>query len=221
MRKLLILVVVLIYGCSSLPEATQQSTEKPLPTNTEELLSTNTPTSTTTITPTLTLTNTPEPTNTTTQIPESLKEQIAQTYTAMVLIQTNANLLLEVADRIHSGELVGFEKVGFILGIAGIIWAIDEVIPDITTFVGMDTYWSESIEVHEITKELLGQWMDEEIDSTIVMDELEMPLEKIDEIMNTIEELLGETYGFEASELTSIRKEIIESMDEIFATPTH
>jgi len=225
MNKLIILVVLILVSCANVSEATIQATEKPNQTDIVEIQHTSTPTSTSTVTATATTTNTPEPTstpeptNTPTQIPEELKEQIAQNYTAMVLIQTDANMLMEGAKRINSGELDGFEKVGFIIGLATLYGAIDEAIPEMTIVSGLDDYWSESIKVHEETKELLAKWMDLEIDSGIVMEELEYHLERIEEIISTLEELLGLTYQFEESELSSIREEILESMDEIFEYP--
>jgi hypothetical protein len=225
MKKLLVIMVVLLYGCTNAPEETLQAAMGQTPTSTIERIITNTPNPTSTITGTPTRTNTPKPSNTPvptstpTTISDSLKEQIVQNYTAMVLIQTNANMLMEVAERIDKGELEGFESFGYVLGLAAMVGAIEEVLPEIEIATGLEDYWSESIKVHDSTKDILARWIEEEIDSRIVMEELEIPLERIDEIMTNLEEFLGLAYQFEASELTTMREEIVAEMEEIFENP--
>lgn len=157
-----------------------------------------------------------QPTPTAAPLPKGLSEQIEQTYTILVFIQLNAHLLSETATRVQSGELEGFEALGLVMAVAALIGAVDESIPQAESPDVLDPAWNSAIIVHEQTKELAARWLDKEVDAAQVVGEMQPVLRDIDAAVTGAEAALGTEYNVDSNLLTQKRKEIIDSLPEIF-----
>jgi len=201
-RILVVLAIVLAlatFACGSptalpvfttTPEAGVESTEAPEPTATLEP------------------TDTPEPT----EIPEELEEQVTQLYGVVVLIQADAVLLNEAAERTAAGDLAGAEQFGLLIGLGAVVQAVDETIPEIDPPGPLAGAWEDAVAVHEQTKDIFGRWLDEEIVSTQVVEEMEPVLEEAERVSLAVEGIMAGAYGADAGELAENRHEAIDEM---------
>jgi hypothetical protein len=151
-----------------------------------------------------------------TPLPEALSEQIEQTYTTLVLIQANAELLNESATRVQSGELDGLEGLGAVFAVAALIAAVDESIPQTMPPDPLRSAWNAATVVHQQTKDLAGRWLDKQVDSAQVVAEIEPLLTSIGEIVTEAEAVLGTEYGFDSDMLTREREDTIDSLPDVF-----
>lgn len=168
------------------------------------------PTSSVTPTPPATPSLAPSP------LPDDLSESIKQSYLAIFLIRVDAELVNEAADRTQSGDLTGFDQVGALLAIAAVMEGVDQSLPEITPPEPLQTYWEEARSVHEQTKEILGDWFNDELDSAEVLIRMESVLLTAEGIIENVEETLARDFGFDLEQLTEERQEILESLPEIF-----
>lgn len=170
----------------------------------------------------------PAPTHTTTPIPSPTilpistveKEAILQSYKVLLFIQIDVNMLEQIATKVNSGELTGFDSFGSIFTLAALVKAVDEAIPQTTVPEIMKPNWDQAISIHDTSKDLIYKWVNDEIISTDVLEKTPSLLKKIDKIMDNIEKELESSYGFDAQELNKTREDAIKSMDDIFATST-
>lgn len=151
-----------------------------------------------------------------TPLPEQLSEQIEQTYTILVLIEANAELLNESALRVQSGQLDGFEGLGAVFAVAALIAAVDESIPQTVPPDPLRSAWNGATVVHQQTKDLAGRWLDKQVDSAQVVAEIEPLLTSIGEILTQAEAALGTEYGFDSDMLTREREDTIDSLPDVF-----
>ena len=216
-----ILIAFLLAACGSTPATQNQvqnipssMTVAPAPSSTYTLtpLPTDTPIPTTT--------PTPLPTHTPTPLPTEVQGQLLQTYKFLVFIELNVNLLNETATRVNSGELSGPSSFGTILALSIVVNAVEEGIPDIVPLEDLKPYWEDALAVHAGTKDILSRWLNDEIDSAKVMEEIGPFIEQIDKINSDAEHTLSKEYGFDSAELASTRDGVMQSIGELFATPT-
>lgn len=221
MRNIIIPIIALILSACSVGQATNV-----LPSATIEsvVTSTSIPISTFTVMPTETSmpTNTPElsPTLTPTQLPDLLKNEILQAYKILLFVQINANLLKETAIRVNSGELSGFESFGTVVAVASLVNAVDEAIAENTPPKQLQIQWDKALDIHSQTKDILSRWFNKEIDSSVVLTEIEGPVIEIEDILSSVDKELSKMYGFDLDELQKVRDEAIVSINQIFNTPT-
>lgn len=218
-KPILVLLVIILTGCSpattvALPPTPTSSPVPPTATD----IPTLTPTATETPEPTST--STPEPTPTATPIPEEIKQAVLDAYKIMLFIQVDASMLDDVATKVKAGDLVGFESFGALIVLAALVNAVEEAIPQTTPPELIKPYWDQVLPIHAATKALIAQWYNKEIDSTIVLEEVAPILDQVEQIMSDLDHELATTYGFDAKELNQFREETIQSMNEIFGTPT-
>ncbi len=79
--------------------------------------------------------------------------------------------------------------------------------------------WEAALQMQTETKLLVENWVNEEIDSTGMLTETQTRLDALDELMERVEMSLAEYYGFDQEELRQNREAVVESVNEIFATP--
>ena len=219
MKKALLFLLLFLTACSPATAVplTPTPTSSPVP-PTATAIPTLTPTAT--ATPEPTSTSTPEPTSTATPIPAEIKQAVLDAYKIMLFIQIDANMLDDVATKVKSGDLAGFESFGALIVLAALVNAVEEAIPQTTPPELLKPYWDQVLPIHAATKELIAQWYNKEIDSTIVLEEVAPILNQVEQIMSDLDHELASTYGFNAEELNQSREEAIQSMNEIFGTPT-
>ncbi|MFC2064158.1 hypothetical protein ACFLXB_03570 [Chloroflexota bacterium] len=186
----------------------------PIPTNN----SLKNVTLTNTLLPTSTFT--PEPTITKTLIPENEKNALIQTYKIMLFIYMDINMLDQGAKEINSGELSGAESFGYIIGLATLVNAVDKEIPQIKPHDKLNTYWERSLSIHEITKDLISKWFNDEIDSAVVLDEVKPYLAQIENNMSDFEREIENIYGMDADDMKEYRDQAIIDFNSIFSPPT-
>jgi hypothetical protein len=223
MKKTIYMVlIILVAACSSgqaMPTIPREAA-----TVMELATATPIPTATATSTPTATFTPTvtpkPSSTSTPTALPEALKNEILQAYKILLFIEVDTNMLSETASRVKSGEISGLDGFGTTLALAMLVEGVDQAIAETTPPEFLQKPWDRALEIHEQTKDILSRWFNDEIDSSIVLDEIEDPLGEIEKIMSGVEEELASRYGIDPDEMREFREDTIESMNEIFNTPT-
>lgn len=144
--------------------------------------------------------------------------QVEQTYKALVLVQATAELLSETAKRVQSGELEGFESFGSLIAIGAIASGIDESLPQITPPDYLASDVRAAISLNDDIQALLSRWFDSEIDSTVVLEEIDPLLIEIDSLLTEAEEKLARESDLDAETLERTRQEAMESISEVFET---
>lgn len=166
--------------------------------------------------PTLTPSPTTTITPTSTQVPIALLEASKRVYLAMVLIQTDGNLIAEFASRVQSGELEGFEQFAPMLTIAALIKGVDESLPEIESPQYLRTDWEGMVEIHNSSKELYAKWINKEISTSEILDQIEPINNSTEKIMQEVDKNMSDYYAFSEIELNDARSEILESVSDIF-----
>jgi hypothetical protein len=192
------------------------ATPSPEPTGPPRPTATATATPAPTRTPTRTPTPSPTPTATPTPLPEELVAEILGAYRRMALIEVNAELLAETAARIKAGELTGREQADVLLGLAGLIEAIQESLAGYRPPAALRDAWDEMTAVHEQTIDIMWRWVVEEISSAEVIAELEPVLALAAGSLARAEEALAATYGLDAALLAEQRREALEVAEGYF-----
>jgi hypothetical protein len=214
-RSLWLLLIVLITACTPRENAQPSLVETPQVVASPTLLASET------LIPTATVTFTPAPTTTATLIPLSEEElaMLNQVYRILLFIQIDMRMLDEIAEKVQAGELVGIETVGALMVLATVVNEVDTAIQSATPPDLIKDDWEAALQAHEETKQLITDWVNEEMDSSGIRAEAEDKLGEIDQLMESVEKTLAEYYGFDQEEMRRSREAVVESVNEIFATP--
>jgi hypothetical protein len=213
-RSLWLLLIVLITACTPGGNAQTSVVETP------QVLSPTMQASETQIA-TASITATPAPTTTATLIPLNEEElaMLNQVYRILLFIQIDMRTLDEIAEKVQAEELVGIETVGALMVLATVVNEVDTAIQSATPPELIREDWEAALQAHEETKQLITDWVNEEIDSSGIRAEAEAKLGEIDELMDRVEMALAQNYGFDQEEMRLNRESVVESVNEIFATP--
>ena len=216
MRKILsIILLVLLTAC-----ATGVSVDQPAVTE-ESQPATATVLVTSTQVPTATITATSAPTATATLIPLSEEELdvLNRVYRILLFIQIDMRMLDEIAVKVQAEELVGVETFGALMVLATVVNELDNAIQMVTPPDLIQPQWDAAMQYQEETKQLIEDWVNEEIDSAGVQVATQEKLDEIDALMENVEMTLSDYYGFDQNEMRLNRESVVESVNEIFATP--
>ncbi|MGD8904053.1 MAG: hypothetical protein PVI67_10850 [Anaerolineae bacterium] len=199
------------------PPTEAPPTDTPLPPADTPVPPTETPAPTATGTPTATATEPPTATPTPTALSEALKERILQTYGVITLIQLDAEGTNEIAEGLVSGELESFQAGIMRLAMATIIGSVEELIPELDPPAELAAVWEDALEAHEATKDVLRRWFNEEIDSKVVLEEMESILEDAEEAALDAGEAIEDAWEIAAEELGAMRDEVLQEFEELFS----
>jgi hypothetical protein len=242
---ILVAVVFIIVGCGTAGERAAQlpedqttvatgpvptmarPTATPVPTDTSVPAATPIPPTDTPIPPTETNTPTPSPTNpptatpSPTALPEELKSRILNSYSAIVLIQLDAEGINEIAAGRVSGELASFQAGIMRFAVAAMIQGVEEAIPELDPPEPLMDAWNDALGVHEATKDVLRRWFNDEIDSEQVLTEMPPILQAAEAAAGDAEEAIERAYAIDAEELRAKREEVVREFETLFSpTPT-
>ena len=176
----------------------ESSTTLPEPTSTQK------PSTAGTISPTPPLTT------------DEMESQILQNYKIFLVTQISAELLLETAQRISSGELEGMEGFALLLAIGSFTKAVDEALAETTPLDPVAPYWEDVNRLNRTTNDYIVRWIDKEIDSSIVIGEFPPVTEEIDTLVSDVEKTMSKEWGYDRKELSKFREETIDSLYEVF-----
>ena len=220
MKPLALLLSLLLFVLSACVPAAPTAT--PTPTITTTPQPTSTPTLTATPTNTQTPMNTPTPvaTSTLTPMPEEVKNSIRQNYMGLLMIQFEANLLNETATKVSTGELQGFESFGALIVVAALFKAGSDNYPKIVQLAPLKDSWAKMLTIHDQTRGILAQWINKEINSGNVIEQLKGYLSDLESTMQKVDGILSSQYGMRKSDLTKMRQDAMTSMKNIYATKT-
>jgi transcriptional regulator of heat shock response len=142
-----------------------------------------------------------------------------QVYRILLYVQIDMRMLDEIALKVQEEELVGVETFGALMVLATVVNEVDNAIltaepPDL-----IREEWDAAMQYQEETKQLIEDWVNEDLDSMGVRAATQEKLVEIDALMETVEMTLAEYYGFDQNELRLNRESVVESVNEIFATP--
>ena len=197
------------------PPTEPPPTGTPLPPTDTPVPPTETPAPTDT--PTATATEPPTATPTPTALPEALKERIMRTYGLITLIQLDAEGANEIAEGLASGELDSLQAGIMRLAMATVIGSVEELIPEFDPPAELADVWEDALEVHEATKDVLRRWFNEEIDSKVVLEEMESILEDAEEAALDAGEAIEDAWPIAAEELGAMRDEVLQEFEELFS----
>ena len=142
-----------------------------------------------------------------------------QVYRIMLYIQIDMRTLNEIAEKVQAQELVGVETFGALMVLATVVNEVDTAIQAATPPDLIREDWESALQMQAEIKLLIENWVNEEIDSTGMLTETQAKLDELDALMERVEMTLAEYYGFDQEELRLNRESVVESVNEIFATP--
>jgi len=157
---------------------------------------------------------TPTPTKEAQPVSDELKEEVLQAYKILIFIQANTNSLKETAEKVYSGELEGFESFGALITHAAMAEAVDQVIDEIEVPFLIKPYWNDALSVQESVKSMISDWFDKEIDSSIVMENVDPYIEEIEDIMDDVNQSLKSELGLDNDEIEQFREDAIYDLYE-------
>jgi hypothetical protein len=100
---------------------------------------------------------------------------------------------------------------------ATIIGSVEELIPELDPPAELAAVWEDALEVHEATKDVLRRWFNEEIDSKVVLEEMESVLEDAEEAALDAGEAIEDAWEIAAEELSAMRDEVLQEFEELFS----
>lgn len=214
-HSLSLLLIVLITACT--PGGNSQS---PL-VETPQVVTSPTMLASETLIPTATVTFTPAPTTTATLISLSEEElaMLNQVYRILLFIQIDMRMLDEIAEKVQAGELVGIESLGALMVLATVVNEVDNALQEVTPPELLREPWQTALQIHEETKQMITDWVNQHEDSAGILAATPEKMAAMEDLMNEVESVLSEYYGFDQEEMRRSREAVVESVNEIFATP--
>ncbi len=213
-HSLSLLLIVLITACT--PGGNSQSPQ------TADMDAVMTPTvlASETLVPTLSATFTPAPTATATLIPLTGEEldRLNRMYRILVFIQVDMSMLEEIAEKVQAGELVGIESLGALMVLATVVNEVDTALQEVTPPELLREPWQTALQIHEETKQMITDWVNQHEDSAGILAATPEKMAAMEDLMNEVESVLSEYYGFDQEEMRRSREAVVESVNEIFAT---
>lgn len=172
-----------------------------------------------TLVPTPSATFTPAPTATATLIPLTGEEldRLNQVYRILVFIQVDMSMLEEIAEKVQAGELVGIESLGALMVLATVLNEVDNALQEVSPPELLQEPWETALQIHEETKQMITDWVNQHEDSTSILAATPQKMAAIEDLMNDVETILSEYYGFDQEEMRRSREAVVESVNEIFS----
>lgn len=168
---------------------------------------------------------TPEPSPTTppatpTPLPPEFTDLIKHIYLTILMTQVDAQLVSEAANRALSGELSGTDQFATTLVIASLIEAVDETLTADQPPEALLGPWEDAHSIHEQTKQYLSAWFNSEADAAATVASMQAVLAQAETVMVEVDSIFADQYGYDLEELAAQRQETLDSIPDIFPTPT-
>jgi hypothetical protein len=160
------------------------------------------------------------PPATPTSLPAELLDLIKHVYITILMTQVDAQMVAEAANRSLSGELSGADRFATTIMIASLIQAVDESLSADQPPEALLGPWQDARSIHDQTKQLLSAWFNSEADAAATVSSMQPVLDEAESILTDLETILAEQYDFNPDELAAQRQETLQSIPDIFATPT-
>lgn len=206
----IIIVIAILYhlfGCTPAPPA-----QTPTPSNTPTITHTHTPSCTPTPSQTPTVTQTLTPTLRPTKTPDP--ERIEHAYKIALLVNTNAEVLHQIATKAQDGEMSGIEVWGFMMILSSYGEAVHEEIYKTTLLPSvLRPHWGDFQAAHEATMRNLANWYNKEIGTAQVIENMEPVLESVEEAFQNMETDLSDIVGVSPAKMATYREEFMASID--------
>ena len=200
--RFLFFPLLLAAACASAPTATPT----PLPTDT----------------PLPTATRTPAPTRTPTQeaVSPEVSEQLEAVHMSLFLIQVEAEIVTEAAVRTESGELDSAGLLGVLENLSTITQTVDQVAAGVQVPDEVAPAWEEALDAHAAIKDLLGQWLDDQIAPVDVITQMEPVRQAADEAMDVGWQSIARLLRVDAAGIEAAREDALaEIVEEAFVPP--
>ena len=206
MLALMVLLSLAVASCS-------QGGVAPAPTNLVPPTETPIPSPTPEPSPTV-------PPATPTPLPTELLDLIKHAYITILMTQVDAQLVSEAASRSVAGDLSGADKFATTLVIASLIEAVDESLTADQPPEALLGPWEDAHSVHEQTKQHLSAWFNNEADAATTVASMQAVLAQAETVMVEVDSIFADQYGYDLEELAAQRQETLDSLPDIFSTPT-
>jgi hypothetical protein len=199
----LVFCAALLQSCSqpTLHEKTQQETQVHAPSSTRTSEPSRTPI--------------PSPSATNTIMPSEIAEAALHSYIVILSIQINAELVDEVARRIQSGELTGYDRYGAMLAVSALIEEVHRLFPEVAAPDPLSEPWNTMLDVHERTREIIRAWFNDEINTGEVLQTIAPIIDEADNVLLETQQIMSDTFEFEPAALTRERSRILDSLPKI------
>lgn len=213
-HTLSIVLILLVTAC------TPGGNSQPSQSDTSDAVMTPSVLASETLVPTPSATFTPTPTATATLIPLTGEEldMLNQVYRILVFIQVDVSTLEEIAEKVQAGELVGIESLGALMVLATVLNEVDNALQKVTPPQLLREPWQNALQIHEETKQMITDWVNQHEDSTGILTATPQKMAAMEGLMNEVETILSEYYGFDQEEMRRSREAVVESVNEIFST---
>lgn len=177
-------------------------------------------------------TATPPPVPTETPIPATLtptpmalsatdRKDVLRAFQVMTMMEAAAHATLKGAQLAQSDDpndpfKASLRKLGayMLLSLAG--GEMQKVTPPIT----LRPFWNDVIAAYNDTADLINRWDDKEMEPAEIADEMVDVVDRLQTTVDNAEAALILVYAWDPGELAQTRQEMLDSADEMFATPT-
>ncbi|NTU86277.1 MAG: hypothetical protein HGA45_44275 [Chloroflexales bacterium] len=142
-------------------------------------------------------------------------------YATLVLLQGSAVMLEESAAKIQSGEAQGLAGFGQLIAIGAVLRAVDEALAEEPPVPALAASWSAARAAAPRLRDVLSRWVDKQITSADIPQELAPIKLEIDDILLGAERDLAGAYAVDRADLAKTREEALDKVKGIFEpTPT-
>jgi len=152
---------------------------------------------------------------TVTPAPDKLRQVAEATYKRIVYIQLYAQDLAEIARQRAAGEISALEAGVARLTTFDLIQAVEEIFDEAQPPAVLESAWEQALEVHEDTKAICAQWLDEEIDSSEVAETLGSVLDRADVSVQEAAQVLIDHYGFDTTSVEELRQQAVQEIRQL------
>ena len=139
---------------------------------------------------------------------------VLQNYKVFVFSNLTATLLKETAEGVQSEAIASDDGFAAALVVGALTKAADEAYDQSAQADIFVPHWEEMQAANKEINSLVLRWFDKEIDSTVVLEEVQPIVEAYAFILSVIEIQMQEQYAYSADELAALRQQTSDEMRE-------
>lgn len=134
-------------------------------------------------------------------------EDFKRGYGTLLIFDLSTLIVEGTAKQLADDEIDGLEAFGRLLVVGAMFKAVNESLSAEAPHEAFEASWEEAGEILPVVGDVVRRWGDKEIKSDEVLEELVGPREQIDEMMESLDEILVSEYGGDAAALAQFREE--------------
>ena len=143
---------------------------------------------------------------------EDLPEETKRSYLPLLFVESIVVMLEETAGQVQADQIDGFEALGQLLAVGAMFNATQEVLEQPAPDPKLQPAWQEGQAAVPLIQEVVKRWIDKEITSAEVAQELEPAWTQVARMMDVADKIMAEEYGIDRAELSRVREELIAGL---------